>query len=395
MKFIIKANQLTNKFIELSEIYTNIAFATAWASSQHIAFQELLEKHQHKIQFSVIGLHFYQTDPRVLWDFENHHNIKFMKQTNGVFHPKIYVFWNDETDWAILMGSANFTNAAFNGKNIESTILISSDDSETKFFSQIIDFLKDCFNDASYLTSEEIKNYQQLYRFRQKEQNALSNQYNNKNMEKSILNVDILNYSWHEYFNIIQKDIHHGFTERLEILAFTHELFLNNDDFSKMDLPNRQFIAGTGRGKSGWFGSMIGNGQFKNAINENSSMLAQAINQIPLFGAVSEQAFFDYIEIYQSTPQFSDKPNSLGTATRLLSMKRPDLFICFNNKNRHKICDDLGIKKSNMTAERYWFEVLQRFYDTAWFNSEEPQNEEEKCAWCGRMALLDCVYYQE
>lgn len=214
-------------------------------------------------------------------------------------------------------------------------------------------------------------------------------------MTKSILNVDILNYSWKEYYHIIQNDPYHGFKERLDILDSVNKLFSNNDSFANMSKVDRKIIAGINGGRSGWFGSMIGNGKFKNAINENALTLSQAIDQIPLNGKVSKEQFFDYIQTYQSTPQFIDKPNSLATATRLLSMKRPDLFICFNSKNHHKICEDLGIKKSNMTAERYWFDVVQRFYDTAWFNSLEPQADtEEKKAWRSRMALLDCVYYE-
>lgn len=396
MQFITKSEKLSQKFIQLSEQYQNIAFATAWATSNHNAFQKLLEpKIFAKIQFATIGLHFYQTEPLVLHHFKNIQQIKFSKQVHGVFHPKTYIFWNNETDWAVLIGSANFTNGAFNGKNVESSVFIQGSESSKDFFIQTLSFLQECFEKADYLTQKEIENYEALHKIRQREQQILSNQYGNQNMKNNILNVDSLNYSWPEYFNLIQQDPYHGFDIRLKILNQIHALFKKYPDFSQMDLSTRQFIAGTRGENSGWFGSMIGNGQFKNAINENSSILAQAINQIPLIGKISAKEFFDYIEIYQSVSQFADKPNSLGSATRLLSMKRPDLFFCFNSKNRDKICEELGLKnKHNITAERYWYEILQRFYDTPWFNSDKPQNSKELEAWNGKIALMDCIYYK-
>lgn len=394
MKLITKSSQLSKTFIELNNTYANIAFATAWANSQHSAFQNLLNKNKHKIRFSTIGLHFYQTDPKVLTDFQHHDDVRFIKQTNGVFHPKFYLFWNNEFEWTLLIGSANFTNGAFIGENQESTVLINSKDGDNTFFHQSIEFLNDCFKQGDNLSTKDIERYCHLHKLREKEKHTLSNQYI-KSMTKSILSVDVLNYSWQEYYHNIQKDPYHGFKERLDILDNIHQFFTKHNSFADMSKNERKFIAGIDGGRSGWFGSMIGNGKFKNAINENTINLAQAIDMIPLNGKISQELFFDYIQIYQSTPQFIDKPNSLATATRLLSMKRPDLFICFNSKNHHKICEDLGIRKSKITAEHYWFDVLQRFYDTAWFNSLEPQEDiEEKQAWRNRMALLDCLYYE-
>lgn len=396
MKLITTKSKLTRQFIQLCKKYKNIAFATAWATSQHPAFQKLLEPEiLSKIQQSTIGLHFYQTEPAVLRHFKkNSKQIKFLKQTNGVFHPKTYLFWNDENDYAVLIGSANFTKGAFDGKNIESTVLIESNEDNDDFFNQIFAFLKNCFDDAANLSQREIDNYENLYKLRHKEQQILANEYGKKSVQKSILSADILNYSWKEYYQKIQKDKYHGFDVRLQILKDVNQIFMQYPDFNQIDLAIRQFIAGTKGENSGWFGSTVGNGKFVNAINTNSEILAQAINQIPLIGEISAHDFFDYIEIYQSIPQLVNKPNALATATRLLSMKRPDLFVCLNEQNRKRICAELGIKNAqNINAERYWFEILQRFYDTAWFNSKKPKNNKELSAWYGRIALLDCIYY--
>lgn len=394
--FITSSTKLSSKFIQLAEKYKYIAFASAWATSQHSAYQKLLEKpFSKKIQFSTIGLHFYQTDPVVLKEFQNHKQVNFSQQLSGVFHPKTYLFWNDETDWAVLTGSANFTKGGFDGKNSENMVYIESDEDNYQFFIQVRNFLQDCFEKAEKLTDSKIKNYETLHKLRRKEREVLANSYNNQRMEKDILSVDILNYTWDEYYQSIQNDPYHSFTDRLKMLENISSIFNSYADFSMLSLEQRKLIAGISGENSGWFGSMVGNGKFKNAINTNSKYISKAINQIPLIGEVTSEDFFNFIEIYQSEPQFADKPNSLGSATRLLSMKRPDLFFCFNSKNREAICDELGIKnRQKINAERYWFEILQRIYDTPWFNSNKPKNSiKELQAWNSRVALLDCIYY--
>ena len=122
MDLITSARELSKNFITLIKKYKYMSFATAWASTEHPAFQNLLE-YQEKIQHSTIGLHFYQTAPEVLVQLQHNKNVRFILQTDGVFHPKLYLFWNTPTDWALLSGSANFTNGAFNGNNREAMLL--------------------------------------------------------------------------------------------------------------------------------------------------------------------------------------------------------------------------------------------------------------------------------
>ena len=97
--------------------------------------------------------------------------------------------------------------------------------------------------------------------------------------------------------------------------------------------------------------------------------------------------------MYNRIFQQAGYKNPIGVATRLLTMKRPDLFFCFNGANKEKICAELGLPK-NLNAERYWDEILLRIYDTAWFNSSRPQDTIEQKAWDGRVALIDCIYYE-
>ena len=398
MELVTDTKKLSKTFINLTKKYRYISFATAWASTGHEAFRLLLE-YQEKIQHSTIGLHFYQTDPEVLAQLQHNKNVRFISQMDGVFHPKLYLFWNTPTDWALLSGSANFTNGAFNGKNQETMLLTKGE--STDFFQEISRFLKnDCFDNAVEIGDEQIEHYRTLYHQRQKHIHTLSNYYptGNKHSEmgKSILSTNILTYSWDKYFKIIQQDKNQSFKDRLDLLDYVKEFFQNNANFLSIDSEFRKLISGLPNnariGKNldySWFGSTKSDRKFYEKINTGNPKIAQAIDLIPLIGEVIKHDFLEYNRIFQQ----AGYKNPIGVATRLLTMKRPDLFFCFNGANKEKICAELGLPK-NLNAERYWDEILLRIYDTAWFNSSRPQDKIEQKAWDGRVALIDCIYYE-
>jgi len=400
LELITTSKKLSDKFIKLTEKYTKIAFATAWASADHPAFNAML-KHRNKIQHSTIGLHFYQTDPKVLEEFKGHEDIGFIQQTDGVFHPKLYLFWNASNDWALLSGSANFTKGAFAGSNQEAMILIQGESDDV--FKDLIHFLKDeCFDKAEKISNDEIDRYRVLHQDRKTRINTLSNHYTdtqkkNSGMKQNILSTKILTYSWGDYFKTIQQDENHQFEERLALLDYSKQNFQDNSSFLTIDLEDRKLISGlpniantkTERLDYGWFGSTHSNGKFRSLINNGNQKVAEAIDEIPLTGKVSREDFLEYYRLFQKI----DYTNPIGISTRLLAMKRRDLFFCFNGANKKGICEELGLSQ-NLNAERYWDEILLRIYDTPWFNSSRPSASTEQQAWSGRVALIDCIYYK-
>lgn len=397
MNMMINSNNLKKIFIGLLNRYEYLSFATAWASSAHSSFKELVLS-ESKIKTSTIGLHFYQTDPAVLEKFHQNENIKFVLQPNGVFHPKLYLFWNSYKDWSVLIGSANFTKNAFSGNNIENMILLSSANSKNVLFKEVKLFLESCFNheDAKVIDSTYISKYRNLYFSKAKNLEKLSNIYSGQAMKKSPLDVDILTYSWAQYFNKIKQDQYHGFNDRLEMLEIIQSFFHKKESLQNMELIERTYIGGllnVQYSNSGWFGSMKGNGVFYHEINMNNSIISDALDIIPLTGYVDKKCFLEYIRVFSSVKSFRNNP--LGSLTRLIAMKRPDLFFCINMKN-NRLGKDLGIKNLNeVDAVRYWDEFLQRLYDTDWFNNRpDTKNRTELLAWKYRMALIDCIYYE-
>ena len=59
------------------------------------------------------------------------------------------------------------------------------------------------------------------------------------------------------------------------------DLFREHRKLRDMQVNDRQFIGGTVR-VGGWFGSMIGNGKFKQRLNVNPGSLDEALDNIPM-----------------------------------------------------------------------------------------------------------------
>jgi hypothetical protein len=70
--------------------------------------------------------------------------------------------------------------------------------------------------------------------------------------------------------------------------------------------------------------------------------------------------------------EYQRKGVAMGTASRLLSMKRPDLFVCVDSKNRPGIARAFGVTVSSLqTFEGYW-DLMQRIWRCPWWRAPRP-----------------------
>jgi hypothetical protein len=162
--------------------------------------------------------------------------------------------------------------------------------------------------------------------------------------------------------------------------------------FHNIDHDSRRGIAGFGEVEGIdwlWFGSMKGAGYYKQAINQNSQQVSEALDKIPLTGEITEQHFNQYLELFRTAFEKS----GIATATRLLAMKRPDYFICLDSKNRSKLCEAFVIPKT-VGLDDYWEKVVERLTDSNWWNSEQPEDPQQRRIWSGRAAFLDVLFYE-
>lgn len=394
MKVISTNAALRDQLMRLIKRYPNIAIATAWASANNGIFNALV-KNKKRIYRAVIGTHFYQTNPDVLEQFVDSTNVRFILQPNGVFHPKIYLFWNSKA-WEIIVGSPNLTDGALN-KNSELSILITSEDGQRELKQEIINVIHGYWAKANTISQSDADNYRRLWDFKKPKLEKIADLFGGYSATKPAVQSRVMSMDWANYLAEIKKDKTHGFDERFGLITSINQYFKEYQHFNKMPLAVRKGIAGLPNDiieHWGWFGSMKGAGTFASLIHRENAEISLALDKIPISGNITNQHYESYIDEYRKA--FPEGRDGLATATRLLAMKRPDVFFCVDAQNKRKLVKDIGIMKANqIDYKRYWDEIIVRIMESPWWQSPEPSDPTEKSTWHARVAMLDVIYYEE
>ncbi len=402
MELISDSKEIGKRLSKLFKRYNKYYILTAWATGNNPTFK-VLEKNKNRIKQMVVGTQFYQTNPNFMESFIDNSNVKFIIESQqGIYHPKVYLFENNKNDWECLIGSANFTKSAL---SVNDEIMISfnqDDDNAEEIYSDLREQINTYWNRAQIINEKYLNRYEKLFNKTKKILEKIDNKYTDKKSKKSILESSILSMDWEEYFSKIKDDRHHSFSERLKLLQTAKEYFEQYKSFSEIDKEKRKQIAGTvgkyNPEKSNdkfdwaWFGSMVGAGHFKQTINTNNKFISHALDCIPQMGEIKYQDYLNYIENFKQA--FPEGGDGIATATRLLAIKRPDIFVCLDGPNKENLCADFGIKKS-LNYEEYWNEIIMRIQDSIWWQSDKPTQEEELQAWQGRVAMMDVIFYEE
>lgn len=387
----------TDKLVlQLIQKCKRLRWAVAWASSSFPLYQTL-KLNEHKIDQLIVGVHFYQTHPEFIKAFLNHSKVRFKLDTQGVFHPKLYLFEHDSREWDCILGSPNFTKAAFTVNEEVAVHFCHSDLNAANVYAQMDQILNTYFAEAKIVTEAQRSSYESIWRRQKCRLHRIAGTYSDPEEPqvcKSPLTSTLFNMKWVEYFEWVNKDQHHSVEGRLRVLEMARELFSSKPHFADLDLEDRRAIGGL-NDEYGlnwlWFGSMRGAINFKARIRDNDATLSRALDAIPLAGPVTRKDFQTYISLAGPT---LGKNNPLATATRLLALKRPDYFVCLDSKNETSFLKDFGITKKIQILD-YWDRVVERIIDSNWWNSEEPKNDLARRIWHCRSAFLDVPWYDQ
>lgn len=396
MNFLSTPQEIEGTLKRLLRKCDHVRWAVAWASHGTSLF-DLLKENEEKIRQLTVGIHFYQTHPDFIATFLNHEAVNFVMHPNGVFHPKLYFFESDTGGWDCVTGSPNFTHGAFTG-NAEVAVHFSHKDADSSSIrDKIVSTLDDYFSQAKRLTNNDLDAYRSIWKRQQRRLTLLSGTYEPptkkpKKSSKSPLDVPLFVSSWPEYFDSVKEDTEHTTEGRLAVLEEARRLFSEHDHFNQFSDNERKCIAGfwkTDELDWLWFGSMMGAGYFKQAINQNSQQISDALDEIPLAGEVTRTHYQRYVDTFRTA---FDNP-ATATATRLLAFKRPDYFVCLDSKNRRKLCKAFGISQG-VDLDDYWEKVVERITDSNWWNTPEPEEGLERRIWKCRAAFLDVRFYE-
>lgn len=409
MQILAKPSDIQKNICDFIQKYNNISISVAWASANSEAFKTLI-KNKNKIKYSTVGLDFYQTHPDFIKEFLNNENLKFypQKMDNGIFHPKIYLFWNDEKDWVCLIGSANFTQSSLTN-NSEIMTMFDSTEGNFKDIKNIID---NYYKKAEIFKKEDFNGYQNVWKYKNKQKKNIDD-FKPNIMSKSLYKSSILSLNWNEYYLLLLEK-GNKLDERLKLLAKTNEYFKENK-FENMIEEQRKNIAGGNKirdGISDWrlFGRMSIStflGRLKSTDSELKH-ISHSLDLIPISGEVTQKLYDDFLYYFKMADKFlKDKDDryqkagwgyGISPITRLLSMKRPDEFFCLTSANQKKLIENFGIKKEikRKDYDRYWNEIIELVRQSPWYNSDKPTDDlKELEAWNTRVALMDALFYNQ
>ncbi len=400
----LRSSEVNKVTLNLLQICDEFSVAVAWAGYCDVV-NAMLNQHHDKIDKIIIGTHFFQTKPDILRDFIRVAGSKFRcnEPTNkNLFHPKVYLFKKNDTRIAII-GSHNLTRSAFE-KNIEFSIKLSwSIGDENQELRNIFDFIDNCFNNAIIPTNDFIADYESQYKLNKNSLEKLENFYPTKKPLANT-NVDPVNLSWIDYLVHVRAERYNSIQERLKNLKCINRLFVNSICFSKMNDDERRAIAGTyHRGQPslksygwGWFGGMSGNGCFASLILKNAVGISDALNAIPATGTVAPSHYNSFLTHFNNAFAGSTRQGGIPTASRLLAMKRPDVFVCINSLNKDNIYNAFGISnktgQNSITLINYWDFVIGPIQSSSWWNEPRPLGLADRRIWENRTAMLDCIY---
>ncbi len=394
MEIISDNKILISKFKKLIINCKHISILTAWATNKN-PLSEVLYKNSNKFYKVIVGLKFYQTDPKFLNRYLKNQKIQYIKNdTSGVFHPKVYLFESD-SKWHLFIGSSNFTQQGF-GKNIEISLYQQSDNFNDLNYLKIKKVISEIWNDSSKMSKSEILEYSKIYNIQKTKVNSLSGKYEKNKRTKPIYKIPILNSTWKEYVKKIKKNEEKWKIDgRIELLNITKQYFIDKGELLYMNKNQRQEISGIGSNQNlmyGSFGTMSARGFFKSYINNivEHPILSKALNEIPLSGNISKVQYMNYIDKFNLV--FTEA-NEIAGATRLLTIKRPDVFVNLNSKNKDKLCGEFGISK-NIGFEEYWDSIICRIQDSDWWKNPRPKGKLELEIIDKRAAFLDSIYFE-
>lgn len=389
--------QATRTLVRLVRECTRFDVAVAWAGP-NTAVDAMLEAHP-KLGRVVIGTHMYQTDPAVLRRFMPHTGARCLPPDGRLFHPKVYLFEMSK-GVATVVGSHNLTGGAFGGKNVEVSVLLEGS-AEDAVFVELTSFVKSSWGSAEPIDEDAfLFAYEAQYRINKAKRSALD-RFHRLKKPLAGAKTSPMDISWARFIADVKNDGHHNLEGRLAILERASALFEEHGSFAAMSQYERKAISGTYGGKESqlddlewpWFGTMFGQGNFKNLVNESPRLLSKALQNIPPDGDVSEAQFDAFVRHFDLAFNGKAHKGGVATASRLLAMKRPDVFVGVNNANRVGISKAFGTAPTTLNLGNYWERVVAPMQNSPWWLHPRPRETLAGRIWDNRAALMDSIYY--
>ena len=389
MEFISDPKTLKFRFCELLQGCQYVSFAVAWASNG-FPCEELL-KYQTKITVGLVGTHFYQTHPKFIEKFMGVNAVRFIESPQGLFHPKFYLFDNGEEEWSCLLGSANLTDAAFH-RNHEACILITrSDDDSSDVRIDIERTLKRYSFSGSQFDGHRLAIYRERWGRAKRNLSSVTKGSDKEKTQTNILAPGVTFMSWRDFFSAVRNEQY--FDARCAWLSEARALFETHGSLDRMSFEERKRIAGLVGAKADGppvFGYSALPAD-KHILTKEPQQASAALDLIPIDRSqkVTKQIYEAFIDAFRAA---RPKTEGLVAPTRVLAMKRPDYFLCYNGQNKERLAELLGgVVLGTDDYAAYWDAVVEPITNSPYWNSPRPTDRDEAHVWDGRVAFLDSL----
>ncbi len=380
---------------ELVTWATTIDMAYAWAASARGSAMHWKVLPLQRVRRAIIGIHFAQTEPYVLRELQDHGVLRVVPDTGGVFHPKLILGVKGHLARA-LVGSSNLTTGGFGG-NTEVNVLLSGDADNTAL-KKLASFVEEHWTHPRAFAPDQtwFEEYERLYEARPAPP-TLGARRNKR--PRVVQKEEDLDLNWADFVDLIGQQERRALWTGWRIRVFDHPegsylqevegcqaAFAAEPTYERMPEDDRKLVAGWGDRTAGYYGRMQGAGHFKHLTRQRPSEVGMHLDKIPTVGPVTATQVRTYLSGVMGL-----KGIALGTATRLLCMKRPDLFLPANSASLVKICRVFGTTPN--TVEKY-VALVERIWQFPWFSCPMPSAPAAARIWRARVALLDAIFYE-
>jgi hypothetical protein len=342
----------------------------------------------------IVGVTFNQTHPDAIQYFlDNEISIRIFKLEINLFHPKFYLF-RDDNKFALFVGSSNFTYSGFY-RNTEINSLSEGDNSDCI---KRVEALFSQWRSDNYSFVPESKwiiKYRNEYNRQRsiEKKNKIATQKDN---EESISSSSWLKRaSWNLYLQRVKKGLlekerdEFGYSAVLDAAKLNLPLPWDTSIFDQIE--NRRIIGGMG--KYGWLGHVAASGTFRqfmaNGSRAKKKVVVEAINNICDLAVP-----LDFKLISQELNKLTKIGPTIKVWSRILTLLRPDIFCTVASQSvRENLSKTLQIPKSHFETVEGYIGLLELIYSCPWYNSEKPVSKNDEKIWDRRLAFMDAIFY--
>ena len=402
---LIDGSLLLQRFRKHLKKATHVDIAVAWSGPCDAVDELEISAKNTNIRIAV-GLSYNSTNPTTLDRLKEFADLRIgTSSSNGIFHPKYYCFRTPKRTicW---VGSTNLTNGGFrsNAELVHEFEVKNKED--LKWFELLWENLKPD-------PTEAITNYKENYTPPSRPPRPKPRKADTKPELPSLVDIK----TWADFVSGLKalNDHCHHHEYPWDILGETHSYLhtikagrevVRLRNWTNLTRRECYILRGDERGNANEEGSwgllgtlpmgatpyvfnpvnMPGVGpvrqqiqqQVDRVLNANSSEIAN----------VAQNAIKAITEIKLENPKHHI---GIASATRWLTLARPDRLLSINSKSSDKLGELSGLPKTSL-AKNY-AALLNWVYTQPWFKSSQPNNPLEQDIWNCRAALLDAFIY--